>query len=101
MELFRRYVDRLFDILPKTSKKEILILYLKAIFWCKDQELPTTKEKLDYVKKTVEDFIVQFPDTYNNILKRYYHVYRILGLKGKLFFIKDFGLKNYLKIKTQ
>ena len=97
----RRYVDRLFDILPKTSKKEILILYLKAIFWCKDQELPTTKEKLDYVKKTVEDFIVQFPDTYNNILKRYYHVYRILGLKGKLLFIKDFGLKNYLKIKTQ
>ena len=78
-----------------------MILYLETIFCCKDQELPTSKEKLDYVKKTVEDFIVQFPDTYNNILKRYYRVYRILGLKGKLLFIKDFGLKNYLKIKTQ
>ena len=35
------------------------------------------------------------------ILKQYYSmVCRPTGLKGKLSFIKDFGLKNYLKIKT-
>ena len=33
-------------------------------------------------------------------LKKIYYHYRDSGLKGKLFFIKDFGLKNYFKIKT-
>ena len=39
-------------------------------------------------------------DNYD-VLKQYYSmVCRKQGLKGKLSFIKNFGLKNYFKIKT-
>ena len=52
-----------------------------------------------------------FKELFKNILKKYpaispifaltgiYRTYKITGLKGKLFFIKDYGLKNYLKVK--
>ena len=33
------------------------------------------------------------------ILTEIYRTYKTTGLKGKLFFIKDYGLKNYLKVK--
>ena len=32
-------------------------------------------------------------------LTEIYRTYKITGLKGKLFFLKDYGLKNYLRVK--
>ena len=53
------------------------------------------------VKEFFEDILKEYPVIGPIfVLTEIYRVYKTAGLKGKLFFIKDFGLKNYFKIKT-
>ena len=52
------------------------------------------------IKEIFENILKQYFDySLTTTLRHIYYHYRKAGLKGKLSFIKDFGLKNYLKVK--
>ena len=81
------------------EKSAIIHYYLNLLkYLCYSRLFKKNHKK---VKEFFEDILKKYP-AINPIstLTEIYRVYKTAGLKGKLFFIKDFGLKNYFKIKT-
>ena len=65
-------------------------------FFQKKNNIRVTKK----IKEIFENILKQYFDySLTTTLRHIYYHYRKAGLKGKLSFIKDYGLKNYLKVK--
>ena len=81
-------------------KKSVLIrCFLNLLSYLRYSSL--LKKNREIFKNFFETLSRQSSVIYSAMfLKKIYYHYRDSGLKGKLFFIKDFGLKNYFKIKT-
>ena len=63
-------------------------------------QLPSWKKNRKTISELFKDILKQYPDAESRMfLKKIYCHYRDGGLKGKLSFIKDYGLKNYFKVK--
>ena len=63
-------------------------------------QLPSGKKNRETISELFKDILKQYSIAESKMfLKKIYCHYRDGGLKGKLFFIKDFGLKNYFKVK--
>ena len=64
-------------------------------------QLPYWKRNRETISELFRDILKQYPDVESRMfLKKIYSHCRDGGLEEKLFFIKDFGIKNYFKIKT-
>ena len=64
-------------------------------------QLTSYKKNKKTISKLFRDILKQYPDTESRMfLKKIYCHYRDGGLKWKLFFIKDFGFKNYFTVKN-
>ncbi len=100
----KKYVDKLFSLLQKSHRKELLVPYFDAIFCCQNKEsnywtksFPLKIIFLKNAKNFVDKSILQLPLYKTIILKQYYkQLCRKIGFKGKWFFIK-----NYSKIKKR
>ena len=81
------------------EKSAILHYYLNLLkYLCYSRLFKKNHKK---VKEFFEDILKEYPVVGPIfVLTEIYRVYKTAGLKGKLFFIKDFGLKNYFKIKA-
>ena len=96
-------VDKIFAIknfygYPGVEKQVLLFYYLNLLrYLCRNRLF---KKNHKIFKELFEDILKKYP-AINPIstLTEIYRTYKTAGLKGKLFFIKDFGLKNYLKVK--
>ena len=72
-------------------------------------QLPSWKKNRKTISELFRDILKQYPDAeLKMFLKKIYCYYRDGGLKGRLFFIKDFGfvklfylLKIILKLKIE
>ena len=64
-------------------------------------QIPSYKKDRETISELFRDILKQYPDVESRMfLKKIYSHCRDGGLEEKLFFIKDFGIKNYFKIKT-
>ena len=81
------------------EKSAIIHYYLNLLkYLCYSRLFKKNHKK---VKEFFEDILKEYPVIGPIfVLTEIYRVYKTAGLKGKLFFIKDFGLKNYFKIKA-
>ena len=63
-------------------------------------QLPSGKKNRETISELFKDILKQYSIAESKMfLKKIYCHYRDGGLKGKLSFIKDYGLKNYFKVK--
>ena len=63
-------------------------------------QLPSWKKNRETISELFKGILKQYSIAESKMfLKKIYCHYRDGGLKGKLFFIKDYGLKNYFKVK--
>ena len=63
-------------------------------------QLPSGKKNRETISELFKGILKQYSIAESKMfLKKIYCHYRDGGLKGKLFFIKDYGLKNYFKVK--
>ena len=81
------------------EKLSIMPYYLTFLeYLCSSRPL---KKNFSKVEKFVENIFQKYPLTYQTVvLRQIYRGYRQSGWRGKLFFIKKFGCKNYLKVKS-
>ena len=82
------------------TEKSFFIPYCLALVMYFYQ-IPSYKKDRETISELFRDILKQYPDAESRMfLKKIYSHCRDGGLGGKLFFIKDFGIKNYFKIKT-
>ena len=84
------------------SSKNKFTIYAQYLTFLRNlSESKYLGENFSKVKKFVEFIFEKYPLTHQTLaLRQIYCGYRQSGLKGKLFFIKKFGCKNYLKVKS-
>ena len=64
-------------------------------------QLPSWKKNRKTISELFRDILKQYPDAeLKMFLRKIYCYYRDGGLKGRLFFIKDFGFENYFIVKN-
>ena len=64
-------------------------------------QLPSWKKNRETISELFKGILKQYSIAESKMfLKKIYCHYRDGGLKGRLFFIKDFGFENYFKVKT-
>ena len=64
-------------------------------------QIPSYKKNRETISELFRDILKHYSDAESRMfLNQIYSHCRNGGLEGKLFFIKDFGIKNYFKIKT-
>ena len=64
-------------------------------------QIPSYKKNRETISELFRDILKHYSDAESRMfLNKIYSHCRNGGLEGKLFFIKDFGIKNYFKIKT-
>ena len=82
------------------TEKSFFIPYCLALVMYFYQ-IPSYKKDRETISELFRDILKQYPEAESRMfLKKIYSHCRDGGLEGKLFFIKDFGIKNYFKIKT-
>ncbi len=81
------------------EKSALIPYYLNLLkYLCYSRLL---KKKQKKVREFFTDILKEYPSISPLfVLNEIYHSYKTVGLKGKLFFIKDFGIRNYLKVKA-
>ena len=63
-------------------------------------QLPSWKKNRETISELFKGILKQYSIAESKMfLKKIYCHYRDGGLKGRLFFIKDFGFENYFKVK--